>query len=143
MAIVPANTMMCLIGDEGELEEILAAPMIKSIVLMLTADEMRRFGYDHPMGPTWRGYQDINPGILTRERVARFVDDVDTQALRDILPCGTPHQVAAKLKGFCDAGMRVFKVLDYGTMAGLRFGPGSAAKVRETEDEVLRLVEGG
>ena len=38
--------------------------------------------------------------------------------------------------------MRMFKVMDHGGMAGLKFAATSAAKVRETEDEVLRLVEG-
>jgi phthiodiolone/phenolphthiodiolone dimycocerosates ketoreductase len=33
-------------------------------------------------------------------------------------------------------------VMDYGGMAGLKFAAGSAAKVRETEDEILKLVEG-
>ena len=64
----------------------------------------------------------------------------DTQAIRDIFPCGTPKQVAHKVKGFCDAGMRVFKLMEYGGMGGLKFGARSAAKVRETEDEMLRLV---
>ena len=50
--------------------------------------------------------------------------------------------MATKFKGFVDAGMRVFKVMDYGGMAGLKFGATSAAKVRETEDEILRLCEG-
>jgi phthiodiolone/phenolphthiodiolone dimycocerosates ketoreductase len=36
--------------------------------------------------------------------------------------------------------MRVFKLMEYGSMAGLRFGARSADKVRETEDEILRLV---
>ena len=142
MAIVPANVIMCLLGDDAELAEMLEAPLVKSILLMLTADELRRFGHEHPMGPTWRGYQDIDPGILTRERIIEFCGKADTQALLDLLPCGSPKQVAQKLKGFCEAGMRVFKILDYGAMAGLKFGAVSAPKVRETEDELLKLVEG-
>ena len=142
MAIVPANVMMCLLGDDAELAEMLEAPLVKSILLMLTGEELRRFGYQHPMGSTWRGYQDIDPGILTRERIVDFLAKTDTRALLDIIPCGSPKRVAQKLKGFCDAGMRVFKVLDYGAMAGLKFGPTSAAKVRETEDALLKLVEG-
>jgi hypothetical protein len=59
---------------------------------------------------------------------------------RGSLPCGSPSAVARKLKGFCDAGMRVFKVLEYGARAGLKFGVKSAKKVRETEGELLRLV---
>lgn len=142
MAIVPANVMMCLLGDEAELAEMLEAPLVKSILLMLTGEELRRFGHEHPMGPGWRGYQDINPGTLTRERIIDFCARADKQALLDLLPCGTPRQVAQRLKGFCDAGMRVFKVLDYGAMAGLKFGAVSAAKVKATEDELLQLVGG-
>jgi phthiodiolone/phenolphthiodiolone dimycocerosates ketoreductase len=141
-AIVPAFIITCLLGDEAELAEMLEAPLVKSILLLITAQELRRFGHEHPMGPEWRGYQDINPGILTRERIIEFCANVDKQAILDLVPCGTPKQVAQKVKGFCDAGLRVFKVIDYGGMAGLKFGATSAAKVRETEDEVLNLVKG-
>ncbi|MGE3690083.1 MAG: hypothetical protein AB7F98_01740 [Novosphingobium sp.] len=43
------------------------------------------------------------------------------------------------MKGYADAGMKVFKLLDYGGMAGSRFGENSAAKVRKAEDELLRM----
>jgi len=142
MAIVPANVVMCLLGDDAELARMLEAPLVKSILLMITADDLRRFGHEHPMGRSWRGYQDIDPGALTRERIVDFCRDVDTQALLDLIPCGTPKQVAQKLAGFCEAGMRVFKILDYGAMAGLEFGAASAPRVREAEDELLALVEG-
>jgi len=138
-AIVPALTQICLIGDEAETGEMLEAPMVKSIILMQTARDLQQFGYDHPMGPEWRGIQDFNPGVLTREKMLKFCDEMNPQAIRDIFPVGTPKQVANRLKGFVDAGMRVVKVMDYGTMGGMKFGAGSAAKVRETEDELLRL----
>jgi len=140
MAIVPAISQLCLIGDEAELAEMFERPLVKSILLMISAEDLRRFGHLHPMGPTWRGYQDIDPGILTRERIIQFCKEVDPKAIRDILPCGTPKAVAARMKSFCDAGLRVFKLMDYSGMAGLKFGPLSAQKVREAEDELLRLV---
>ena len=136
---VPALTQISLIGDEGEIAEMLERPMVKSIVLMLTAQDLAKFGYQHPMGPEWRGIQDFDPVKLSREAIIRFCEEVDTQAIRDIFPVGTPREVARKFKGLADAGMRVFKVLDYGGMAGAKFAATSAAKVRETEDEVLRL----
>jgi phthiodiolone/phenolphthiodiolone dimycocerosates ketoreductase len=136
---VPALTQICLIGDEGEVAEMLERPMVKSIILMLTARDLAPFGYDHPMGPDWRGIQDFDPVRLSRETIIRFCDELDTQAIRDIFPVGTPRQVAAKLKGFADAGMRVFKAMDYGGMAGAKFAARSAQKVIEVEDEVLRL----
>ncbi|MEZ5742273.1 MAG: LLM class flavin-dependent oxidoreductase [Sphingomonadaceae bacterium] len=136
---VPALTQICLIGDEGEIEEIIAQPMVKSIIAMLTAKDLKQFGYDHPMGPDWRGIMDFDPHILTRERMIQFCEDLDTQAIRDIFPVGTPKEVAMKFKGFADAGMRVFKVMDYGGMGGVKYSANSAQKVREVEDEVLAL----
>ena len=65
----PRIIQICLIGDDDEMAEMLEAPLVKSIMLMLTAEDLREFGYEHPMGPTWRGYQDIDPGMLTRERI--------------------------------------------------------------------------
>ena len=123
------------------IDEMLRAPLVKSIILMLTADDLRGFGYAHPMGPKWRGVQDFNPTALSREAILRFCDEVDTRAIRDIFPCGTTKQVAQRLKAFCDAGMRVFKLMEYGSMAGLRFSAESAGKVRDAEDVLLALLE--
>jgi phthiodiolone/phenolphthiodiolone dimycocerosates ketoreductase len=139
---VPAITQICLIGDEGELDEIIAQPMVKSIILMLTAHDLKQFGYDHPMGPDWRGIMDFDPVKLSREAMLKFCDEMDPQSIRDIFPVGTPKQVAAKLKGFVDAGMRVFKIMDYGGMGGLKYGAASAMKVREAEDELLLMCKG-
>lgn len=136
---VPALTQICLVGDEEEVAEMLQQPMVKSIILMQTAKDLEQFGYKHPMGESWRGIHDFDPVRLSREKIIEFCDALDTQAIRDIFPVGTAKEVAAKFKGFAEAGMRVFKVMDYGGMAGAKFAAKSAAKVREVEDEVLRL----
>ena len=140
---VPALTQICLIGDEEEVAEMLERPMVKSIILMQTAADLRQFGYEHPMGPDWRGIQDFDPVRLSRERIIQFCDDLDTQAIRDIFPVGSPKHVAAHFKGMAEAGMRVFKVMDYGGMAGAKFAGKSAQKVIEVEDEVMRLCGDG
>ena len=139
-AITPAVTQICLIGDDDEIAEMLQAPLVKAIILLVTAEDLRQFGYEHPMGPRWRGVQDFDPVRLSREKIIEFCEQVDTRSITDVFPCGTPKHVAHKVKGFCDPGMRVFKLMEYGSMAGLRFGARSADKVRETEDEILRLV---
>lgn len=143
MAITPAFIMTCLIGDDTELAEILEAPLIKAYVLQIPAAIMREHGFEHPMGEAWRGYQDIDPGVLTRERILAMLDRVDPESILAVLPHGTPQQVARIVKGYCDAGLRVPKLLDYGGMAGLKYGAASAAKVRAAEDELLRLVGTG
>jgi phthiodiolone/phenolphthiodiolone dimycocerosates ketoreductase len=141
MAIVPANIQTCLIAyDDAELAEILNAPLIKAWVMQPSAQALREFGFEHPLGESWRGYQDINPAVLPRERILDMLKKTNVEAIRKIIPCGTPQEVARRLKGFVDAGMRVVKVMDYGGMAGLKFAARSAQKVRETEDELMRLA---
>jgi alkanesulfonate monooxygenase SsuD/methylene tetrahydromethanopterin reductase-like flavin-dependent oxidoreductase (luciferase family) len=141
-AIVPALTQICLIGGDDDITAMLEAPLVKSIILLLTAADLRKFGYRHPMGEHWRGIMDFDPVALSRDKIIEFCAAVDTQAIRDIFPCGTPDQVAARVKEFSDAGMRVFKLMDYGGMAGLQYGALSAGNVRETEDAVARLLNG-
>ena len=143
MAIVPAFIMTCLIGDDSELAEILDAPLIKAYVLQIPAEIMRAHGFKHPLGENWRGYQDIDPGVLTRERILDMLAKVDVESILAIVPHGSPKKVARIVKGFVDAGLRVPKILDYGGMAGLKFGARSAERVRETEDELMRLVGAG
>ncbi len=140
LAIVPAFIITCLIGDEEELAQMVEAPLVKAILLQISAAELRKFGHAHPMGEDWRGYQDIDPGVLTRDRILQFLDQVEPRAILDLVPHGTPKEVAAVVKGYCDAGLRVPKILDYGGMAGLGFGALSPQKVREAEDELLRLT---
>ena len=94
------------------------------------------------MGEDWRGYQDIDPATLTRERIVEFLDRVDPESILAVVPHGTPKQVAQEIKDYVDAGLRVPKILDYGGMAGLSYSAASADKVREAEDELLRLCGG-
>jgi phthiodiolone/phenolphthiodiolone dimycocerosates ketoreductase len=141
-AIVPALILSCFIGSDDELAEILRAPLVKAYVLQIPAAVMRAHGYEHPLGEGWRGFHDIDPGVLTRERMIDVLDRVDPQSLLDIVPSGTPQQVAKVLAEYCEAGLRVPKLLDYGGMAGFAYSARSPAKVRETEDELLRLCGG-
>jgi phthiodiolone/phenolphthiodiolone dimycocerosates ketoreductase len=57
-----------------------------------------------------------------------------------VVPHGTPKEVAAIIKTFVDAGLRVPKILDYGAMAGLDYAAASAANVHAAEDELLALT---
>lgn len=142
MAITPAFIQTCLIAnDDAELAEIVSAPLVKAILLQISAEELRKFGHDHPMGENWRGFVDMDPNVLTRDRILAFCDAVTPETVLDLLPHGSPKQVARIVKTYCDAGLRVPKILDYGGMAGLKFGALSAQKVREAEDELLSLCE--
>jgi len=120
----------------------LQRPMVKSLALQLTAESFQRRGYVHPMGDDWRGMQDLEPEFPSRERLVQFFDDVDADAVLAGVPHGTPKEVARDIAALHDAGVRSVSILDYSGMAGQDFSGRSAQKVRETEDEVLRLVGG-
>ena len=139
-AIVPAYIQTCLIGDDAELARILEAPLVQALIMQIPADVLRERGFAHPLGEDWRGYQDINPAVLTRERILAMLKKFEPEALLAVTPHGSPQQVARIVKDYVDAGLRVPKILDYGGMAGLQYAAASAQKVREAEDELLRLV---
>jgi phthiodiolone/phenolphthiodiolone dimycocerosates ketoreductase len=141
MAITPCFILFSLIADdEKELQEILQAPLVKAIVLQVDARELTKRGFKHPMGDDWHGIMDLDPGKLSREMIIDILDRTDPESILALVPHGTPKQVAQTYKAFADAGMRVPKILDYSGMAGLKFAARSPAKVRETEDEFIRLI---
>jgi phthiodiolone/phenolphthiodiolone dimycocerosates ketoreductase len=140
MAITPCFIQVCLIGkDDASLAEILEAPLVKAFLLQVSAETLRGFGFEHPMGAGWRGFQDIDPAVLTRERIVEFLAGARPEMLLAVVPHGTPKEVAKIIKTFVDAGLRVPKILDYGAMAGLGHAAASAANVRAAEDELLLL----
>jgi len=143
MAITPCFVQVCLIGeDEAALARIIESPLVASFLLQVSAKVLREFGFEHPMGNDWNGFHDIDPATLTRERLLDFLHKFDPEALLAVVPHGTPKQVAAIVKTYVDAGLRVPKILDYGAMAGLEYSATSAANVRKTEDELMTLCGG-
>lgn len=142
-AITPCFIQVCLLGaDDGALAEILRAPLVQAFLLQVSAKTLRNFGFTHPMGEDWGGFHDIDPALLTRERILRFLEEVDPEMVLAVVPHGTPQEVAKIVKTYVDAGLRVPKILDYGAMAGLAHAETSAANVRAAEDELVRLCGG-
>jgi phthiodiolone/phenolphthiodiolone dimycocerosates ketoreductase len=141
-SITPGKMVICLLGEPDELREMLQRPMVKSLGLQLTAESFRRRGYTHPMGDTWRGMQDLEPAFPSRDRLLQFFDEIDVDAVLAGVPHGTPKEVAQDIAALHEAGVQEVSILDYSGMAGQDFAARSAQKVRETEDEVLRLVGG-
>lgn len=142
-SIVPGKMVMCLLGEPDELREVLSRPMVKSLGLQLPADALRRRGFAHPMGEAWRGIQDLEADFPSRTRLDEFFEEVDVEAILACVPHGTPKEVARDVADLHAAGARVVSILDYSGMAGREFAARSAAKVRECEDEALRLVGPG
>jgi phthiodiolone/phenolphthiodiolone dimycocerosates ketoreductase len=141
MAITPAFFWSCLIGDDKELEEVFSMPMIRAyFALQTSAADMRHHGFEHPMGEIWRGMQDNDPSVLTREVLTAMIKKVTPDMLRACVWHGTPQEIAREMKPYIDAGMRVFRIHDLSSLGGLKFAARSGQKIRAAEDELLRLT---
>ena len=134
--------VVCLIGEDDEIRAMLDQPLVKSFVLQLTAAGLRARAYRHPMGDQWRGIQDIDPRSLSRQTASlRCSRRSNPRPILASVPHGTPAAGGSRRSAALhEAGCRVASILDYSGMAGQAFAARSAAKVRETEDEILRLV---
>ena len=141
-AIVPIYMCPCFIGDDHELDELLSAPLIKAYVLQIEAANLRSVGFEHPMGPDWKGIHDLDPAKLTREVLLDMFERTTPEMLKAWVPHGPPEKVAAYYKQYHDAGASVIKMLDYGGMAGTKFAARSAQRSREAEDALLRMCNG-
>jgi phthiodiolone/phenolphthiodiolone dimycocerosates ketoreductase len=142
MAITTAFFSQCIMGDEAQVEEAFNTPMIKAyFLLQTTGEKMRKVGARHPMGDDWRGYQDNDPAVLTREAILRAIEKVDVEVIRALTPHGTPRQVARMMKGYVDAGVRVYRIHDMSGLAGLKFAARTGQNIRAAEDELARLLE--
>lgn len=138
-AIVPIYMCPAFIGGDDELEELLAAPLVKSYVLQIEAKDLASVGFEHPMGPDWKGIHDLDPAKLTRDVVLDMLAKTTPEMLKAWVPHGPPAKVAGHYKQYADAGARVIKILDYGGMAGLKFGAKSAQMTRAAEDALLAM----
>jgi phthiodiolone/phenolphthiodiolone dimycocerosates ketoreductase len=143
MAITPAFFWSCVIGDDAELEEIFRTPLIRAyFVLQTSAESMRRLGYEHPMSDHWRGFQDNDPSVLTRERLTGMLKKVSPDMVRRLVPHGSPRDIARILKPYIEAGVCAYRIHDMSSLAGLKFAAQTAKKIRAAEDELMRLTDG-
>ena len=53
-------------------------------------------GHEHPLGDDWRGFHDIDPSSMTRERVLDMLARTDPQAVLDVVPHGSPQEIARR-----------------------------------------------
>ena len=118
---VPALTQISIDWRRGrEYQEMLEQPMVKSIILMLTAHEPATTS---AMSIQWAPIGAASWISIRSSSAARRLSNSATRSTprRSVTSSRSARrrEVAVKFfKGMADAGMRVFKVMDYGGMAG-------------------------
>jgi phthiodiolone/phenolphthiodiolone dimycocerosates ketoreductase len=73
MSITPAGIRFILTGrSQDEIDEILDSELVKLFVLNSSAKDWERHGAQHPMGPDFKGVQDLIPQLIDEESALKY-----------------------------------------------------------------------
>ena len=122
LAIVPAKMVVCLLGEADEIAEMLERPLVKSLVLQLTAELPPLPWLRAPDGRGVARHPGHRARRSARERLVELFDDVDVEAILSVVPHGTPERGGPRTsRRSHEAGLQVASILDYSGMAGQAF----------------------
>jgi phthiodiolone/phenolphthiodiolone dimycocerosates ketoreductase len=104
--ITPSNEMLAVVArTERDARAMIDTRAGRYSALLMPAAAWRRFGLDHPLGRDFGGFAEIIP----EEHQTEVLDDAIRQVPKDLIGefilCGTPAQVASRLRQFEEAGM--------------------------------------
>ena len=104
--ITPALHPITIVAPtEHEAHALLGSKVVRFMGLLFPADIWRLFGVEHPLGAQFRGYLDLMPQAYDRETLDEAINRVPS-AMIELLMCGTPKQIVARLRAFGEAGLR-------------------------------------
>lgn len=105
--ITPAlQAVVALAPSEEEARAMLHTRALRFNALLAYAEEWQKLGFKHPLGPNFRGYVDIIPEQLSRDQLEDAIQQVPDEVIEATRFCGTPEQVANRLRALGDVGLR-------------------------------------
>jgi phthiodiolone/phenolphthiodiolone dimycocerosates ketoreductase len=97
-------------------EEILAAPVVKSYALCAPSDYWKRHGAEHPLGAGFSGVQNLFPQTMDAETALEYTRRVPPSLIREFTLAGTPPQILEQLAEWRDQGMAYPVLLNMGML---------------------------
>jgi phthiodiolone/phenolphthiodiolone dimycocerosates ketoreductase len=106
-AIVPSMQTSIFLAPTDEIaRQMLGKPFARFIGLITPDEVFQSYGLTHPLGEGFRGYADIKPEEIEREKLEAAMDAVPEDFLRESMIWGSPEKVATEIRKFGDAGLR-------------------------------------
>lgn len=102
--------------SESVVEEILAAPAVKSYALCAPSDYWKRHGAEHPLGAGFSGVNDLLPQTMDAETALKYTSMVPSSLIRQFTLAGTPPQILEQLAEWRDQGMAYPVLLNMGML---------------------------
>jgi phthiodiolone/phenolphthiodiolone dimycocerosates ketoreductase len=117
MSITPAGIRFILTGRaQDEIDEILDSNLVKLFVLNSSAEDWERHGAQHPMGPEFKGVQDLIPQLIDEETALRYAAMAPRGLVKELFAVGMPDEVVDQLAMFRDSGMQCLVVGNMGAL---------------------------
>lgn len=114
--------LYAVVADDHETaHQILASPLAGAIALVATDAEWKRAGRKHPLGEGFEGLRDYVPEWYPVEDLEEALAQYDPDIFHDVVPHGTPDEVAKAVEPFIDAGLEHVMFNSIAPIAGLEF----------------------
>jgi phthiodiolone/phenolphthiodiolone dimycocerosates ketoreductase len=122
---------------EAAVAELARQPMVQAMLMTLPASAWAAVGADHPLGPDYKGFADLDPTVLETDNLARHGRVVTPELLRSLIPCGRAEDVLGYLQPLIDDGLN--HVIIYSAAAALK--PRLAAHHLYEQRRLIRLLK--
>src|SRR6201995_3028896 len=117
MSITPAGIRFILTGRaQDEIDQILDSNLVKLFVLNSSAEDWERHGAQHPMGPEFKGVQDLIPQLIDEETALKYAAMAPRGLVKELFAVGMPDEVVDQLALFRDNGLRCLVVGNMGAL---------------------------
>lgn len=141
-AVTPACYVRVVLAedDDSARATTLGSLLLRFIALTGSADEFRRHGCEHPLGPDVVGLTSFVPSGLSRDDALRLAAAVPDGVVADTVLAGTPATVAGRLADIARAGARHLQVVNMTPLADPLQAAASESLMQETVSDLRRLA---
>ena len=117
MAITPAGIRFVLTGrSQDEIDEILDSALVRLFALNSPAKDWALYGAEHPMGPDFKGVQDLIPALIDEETALSYFSKAPRELIKDLFAVGMPDEIVDQFAEFRDQGLRCLVVGNMGAL---------------------------
>jgi len=117
-------------------------PMVHAMALTLPASAWRAAGANHPLGPDFAGFSELDPAALEAEMLAEHGKQITAELLRELIPFGTAAEVFERLRPFVEAGVNHVILYSAANAVKPSLAAGHIAEQRRLTGMLKRTVPG-
>jgi len=86
-------------------EELAHQPMVHAMMLTQPGTAWSAVGAEHPLGRDFAGFSELDPAVLTVERLADFGRHMPIDLIAQLIPLGRAEDIVDRLSPFVEAGV--------------------------------------